>query len=238
MTPEQMALFEAHKPLADTVARNFRIAGEAFESVQQDALMGLHKAVLAYNPEKGEFEPFARTVIKNLLRSKWRSLDYKKTELTILDEPQEGTVDQPTSHDITDHAPDPAHEAERNEIRAALRKGLACLTPAQREVLEHYAQGGSFAEIARQKGISEQAVRQMFDRGSQQVRTRLMSGGIGSGRFLPNVEQKDAVFSLPERPKKRRDSSGCLAVAALLFVVGSAIAGLLQGLISQFLYSR
>lgn len=228
MTPEQMALFEAHKPLADAVARNFRIAGEGFESVQQDALMGLHKAVLTYDPERAAFEPFARTVINNHLRDFRRSLDHRNIELTILDEEPEGRYSHAWGVDFADPEPTPSHEVERNEIRSALQSGLAALTPGQREVLEHYAEGGTFAELARQKETTEQAVRQMFERGVQQIRPRLTERGMAGTQFMPvhrwlPVVPPAAARSEPTPAKQTRGRLGLLGTLAALLLLGVAL---------------
>jgi RNA polymerase sigma factor (sigma-70 family) len=217
MTSEQAALFEAHKTLAEKIARGFFIVGETEASVRQEALMGLHKAVLAYAPDRGSFETFARTVINNHIRSTCRSLDYRKSELTILD--ADGDENPALKEEIVNSAPTPSHEAERNEIRQALRGSLNALTEAQREVLEHYAKGGSFAELAKRNETSEQAVRQMFERGLQQMRPRLRASGVGGTRFLPSCEDfglKETPLLEPKRPASRHGCLGALVVLALL----------------------
>ena len=73
MTAEQTDLFDSNRDLADRAARKYPIAGEDEDSMRQEALIGLGKAVLAYDPAKGPFDPFAWQVIKNHLHSAYRS---------------------------------------------------------------------------------------------------------------------------------------------------------------------
>ena len=226
MTPEQTELFGEQQDLAARVACGFPIPGEDFESVRQEALIGLQKAVLGYTPEKGRFEPFAQRVIKNHLCSTYRSTHRRQIELTILD----GNVDEHAGDSgkdsIADREPTPAHETERNEIRDALKQGLAALTPSQREVLENYAEGGSFAEVARQTGISEQAVRQMFQRGVRQMRPHVESLGVGSAHFLPDVPRTNRLPEInlkawaPILEKRTPTSSRALGIFVVLVLLG------------------
>ena len=78
--------------------------------------------------------------------------------LTLDENPDESQEADTKKDGIPDRGPTPAREAERSEIRGALQDGLASLTPSQRAVLEQYAKGVSFAEVARETGASEQAV--------------------------------------------------------------------------------
>jgi RNA polymerase sigma factor (sigma-70 family) len=220
MTPEQTALFEEHQDLAARAAHGFPIPGEDVESVRQEALMGLQKAVDAYNPDKGRFEPFAQRVIKNRLYSTYRNTRHRQIELTILD----GDVDEHAGDSgkdrIADREPTPAHETERNEIRDALKQGLAALTPSQREVLENYAEGGSFAEVARQTGISEQAVRQMFQRGVRQMRPHVESLGVCGARFLPDCPKPHLEAWAPRPRIRTPTSSRALGIFVVLVLLG------------------
>jgi len=192
MTAEQTDLFNSNMDLANRAAGKYLIAGEDEEFIRQEALIGLRKAVLAYDPAKGTFEPFAWQVIKNHLHSAYRSAKHRQVELLTLDENPDESQEAETKKDgIPDREPTPAREAERSEIRVALQDGLASLTPSQRAVLQQYAKGVSFAEVARETGTSEQAVRQMFQRGVNQMRPHLESRGVGEAKFMPGGSDFD-----------------------------------------------
>jgi RNA polymerase sigma factor (sigma-70 family) len=205
MTAEQTDLFDSNMDLANRAAGKYPIAGEDDEFARQEALIGLRKAVLAYDPAKGPFEPFAWQVIKNHFYSAYRSAKHRHVEMLALDENPDESQEAETKKDgIPDREPTPAREAERSEIRGALQDGLASLTPSQRAVLEQYAKGVSFAEVARETGASEQAVRQMFQRGANQLRPHLESRGVTGAKFMPGGSDFDhsPILSTCSRQQK------------------------------------
>jgi len=190
MTAEQTDLFDSNQDLANRAAGKYSIAGENDEFARQEALIGLQKAVLAYETAKGPFEPFAWQVIRNHFYSAYRSAKQRQIELLTLDESFDESQEAETEKDgIPDREPTPSREAERSEIRVALQDGLASLTPSQRAVLEQYAKGTSFAEVARETGASEQAVRQMFQRGVNQMRPHLEARGVCGISFMPQSRE-------------------------------------------------
>ena len=180
------------------------------------------------------FKSFARVVIKNHLCDFCHSLGYKQIELTILDQDPEDNLGHPSKDDIADREPTPSHEAERNEIRGVLRSGLDSLTPAQREVLENYAAGRTFAELARRNGTTEQAVRQMFERGLRQIRPRLEASGVvsaqmmpaarGGFRMLPDIKE---LAPEPQQREQLHSSSGRPRAPIAWPVVGAVLVALL-----------
>lgn len=222
MTAEQTDLFDSHRDLANRVAGKFPIAGEDEDSIRQEALIGLRKAVMAYDPAKGTFEPFARQVIKNHLYSVCRRAKHRQVELLTLDEDPGDSHDAEIKKDgIPDREPSPAREAERSEIRVALQDGLAALTPSQRAVLEQYAKGVSFAEVSRETGASEQAVRQMFQRGVNQMRPHLESRGVATAKFMPGGNDFPETFTQPfHTPAKKRPEEANLSRSWVVCVWG------------------
>jgi hypothetical protein len=133
--------------------------------------------------------------------------------MLILDEPlSESQNGESQKDNILDREPTPAREAERSEIRVALQDGLAALTPSQRTVLEQYAKGVSFAEVSRETGASEQAVRQMFQRGVNQMRPHLESRGVATAKFMPGGKDFPETFNQPfHTPAKKRPEEANLS---------------------------
>jgi RNA polymerase sigma factor (sigma-70 family) len=66
-TPE--ALFKSHLELAAKIGSHFQMANASIEESVQEARIALWSAAQAFDPAKGEFEPFASTVIRNHLRN-------------------------------------------------------------------------------------------------------------------------------------------------------------------------
>jgi RNA polymerase sigma factor (sigma-70 family) len=186
-TPEQ--LFEANLDLALRIARSFPLVGHAIDESEQEARIALWKATNSYDPVKGEFEPFASTVIRNHLRNAYEKTKRRSVEVTALDAPSlnQPDTDGGSLKDTSILSPDasPLLEAERNDIRATLRDGMAYLTPTQQEALQAYADGSNYAEIAREKGVSKAAVRQMVQRAADQVRPEIVSRGVSGIAFMP-----------------------------------------------------
>ena len=182
-------LFEANNELALKIGRSFPIAGHSIPESEQEALSALWKAVNSYDASKGAFEPFASTVIRNHLRNAFNKAKRTSVELTTLDGPaiNQADSDGESLKDTSILSPDasPLLEAERNDIRATLRDGMASLTPTQQEALQSYADGSNYAEIAREKGVSKAAVRQMVQRAADQVRPEIVSRGVSGIAFMP-----------------------------------------------------
>ncbi len=164
MKEQQQELFDTYMGLASRVAAKYSARGRDDE-IDQESLIALHKAVLAHDPARGAFGPFAWTVVENhILSFLKRRARYEGAELTILDEAAGEEPGEARRDTIPDESPDPARAAVRNEAFAQLRVGMEAATSGQKDLLEHYARGGSFAEWARETGVSEQAVRQQFER--------------------------------------------------------------------------
>jgi len=204
-------LFEAYQKLAHNVADGFPIPGLTPEECRNEALIPLDKAVQSYDPSKGEFDHFARTVIQNHLKNAYnKAAKDCSREITMLDQAKGDSEETLAPKDaIEDVSPSPALEAERNDIREALKQGLLQLTPIQRRSLELFASGKNYAEIARERGVSLQAVRQAIESGKNQMRPFLVSHGIGCPKFMPSSRQKFDSVSLndlhPEKvPKKSK----------------------------------
>ena len=224
-TPEQ--LFEAHLELALRIGRSFPLVGHAIDESEQEARIALWKAANSYDPAKGEFEPFATTVIRNHLRTAYEKTKRRSVEVTTLDVPavNQADADGESLKDTSILSPDasPLLEAERNDIRATLRDGIASLTPSQREALQLYADGNNYAEIAREKGVSKAAVRQMVQRAAVQVRPEIVSRGVSGIAFMPapskEPELSESAADRFPAPESSNRKGGCLVAVVVGFVI-------------------
>ena len=214
-TPEEF--FKTYQKLAHNVADGFSIPGWNQEECRNEALIALDKATHSYDPSKAKFEPFARKVIKRHLINEYnKAMKDCSREITMLDEAT-WTSEEAFSpkNAIEDVEPSPALESERNDIRNALKQGLLQLTPIQRRSLELFVSGKNYAEIARERGVRLQAVRQAIESGKNQMRPFLVSHGIGCPKFMPSSRQKfDSVSVNDLYPEKLPEKSkrGCVAI--------------------------
>jgi RNA polymerase sigma factor (sigma-70 family) len=190
MTPEQEKLFEEHQQFALVLAKRNCPKNADTSIPEQEALLALRHAVVRFEPGKGLFKAFAKVVIKNQLRDLARQNQRLERVSTTLDSDFSGSVCdewEAPKDQIPDLGPSPAREAERNEIRHALKMGIGQLTPEQGRIVEAYMSGHSFAEIARQNGKTEQAVGQMFHRATNNLLPFVKSQGICGVQFMPAV---------------------------------------------------
>ena len=185
LTPE--ALFEAHLELALKIGRSFPIPNAAIDESEQEARIALWRAASSYDPAKGEFAGFASIVVRNHLRNVFNTAKRRGVEITALDAPSgndpDAEIDSAKNSLVSDEA-SPLLDAERASIRLVLQTQLASLTEAQQQVLKSYADGESYADIARRTGVSKAAVRQMVERAANQIRPELQAHGL-SAQFMP-----------------------------------------------------
>ena len=124
---------------------------EPDEDILQDAMLTAYVEV-----ERGHYEhragvPFT-AYVKGIARNKIREARRRGRRWAPLDEAAEVPADP---------APRALEGAvERHEARRALRQGLEQLPPQRRQVLQHYLDGESLAEIALRLDITEALVRQ------------------------------------------------------------------------------
>lgn len=175
------ALFEAHTELAAKLSKSFPIHGFQTREVEQEALLALWQAAFKYDPSKGAFEPFATVLIRNQLRNIFNKVkrDTARTEsLNVWAFEEDGEIGS-WADTLVEPSAGPLLEAERADIREILRDELSALKEQHQDVLVLKAEGHSFSEIARARGVSKAAVRQMAVRAADQVRPTLECKDIG-----------------------------------------------------------
>ena len=125
-TPE--SLFNAHLDLASKIGRNFPMANASIEESVQEARIACWSAAQAFDPAKGEFEPFTSTVIRNHLGNAYNKAKRRSVEITPLDMTMSDDDDsQAKTLKVMIPTPEasPLLEAERVDVRATIREGLA-----------------------------------------------------------------------------------------------------------------
>jgi RNA polymerase sigma-70 factor (ECF subfamily) len=131
--------------------RSSNNTAELDEDILQDAMLTAYVEV-----ERGHYEhrpgiPFT-AYVKGIARNKIREARRRNRRWAALDEAAEVPADP---------APRALEGAvEYRESSRALRQGMEQLPPLRRQVLQHYLDGDSLAEIAQQLEINEALVRQ------------------------------------------------------------------------------
>lgn len=144
MDPEQ--LFLKNIKLAHRVLRSSYPTFGQNEDMQQEALLGLWKACLSYDPSKGRFSTYAWYCILNQIRYALRA--YKKQPDTV-------SLNQPTGKDgltLADVLEDPSPGT--SEALIDLKAFLAGLPERELKLIQLSAEGLTQAEIGKQLGRS------------------------------------------------------------------------------------
>ncbi len=146
------------------VSRYFAVPDMGTEDLLQEGLLGLLAAVHKYEPQCGEFFPFAVSCIKNRIVSAVRKQLPKDVPETA--ETEEGQVLGQA---------DPATLLIEQEEAARLYEKLrSLLTDKEYAVLIAYLGGDSYAQIAKRLSITPKAV----DNALQRVRRKLEKNGF------------------------------------------------------------
>ena len=225
-------LFDQHLEEALKIGKSFNIPGLDQRACEHEARVGLWKAVEAHTDQIESFDQFAKTVVRNYLKSVYNQESKARAAFGFHDEcePNDGSnFSSPTGQPA---APDaiPSLAAEHNEIRASLKTGLDSLTLEQRHVLQEISTGRSYVSIALQLGVTPQAVRQMCQRGASQMRSILESQGIGSAKYLPQPHSSIKELDFPAFAEKKPHETGkSLAISVIgifIFILLALLLGI------------
>ena len=94
--------------------------------------------------------------------------------------------------EVADPAPSPHQQAEQLELREAVARGLAALSPEHRQVLLlRELQGMSYEEIAACLDLDLGTVKSRIARGREKLRKYLLSSGNFSGYLPSNLTEKE-----------------------------------------------
>jgi RNA polymerase sigma factor (sigma-70 family) len=223
------ALFAAHLGVATKLSHSFPLPRFSPEETEQEARLALWQAACKFDSTKGAFEAFATIVIRNHLRNTFNKAKRDSSRADTLDAPLVADEDAPgrLAASMIDPAASPSLAAERADITEVLHSELKTLTAQQQDVLKQHAAGVSFSDIARAKGVSKAAVRQMSLRAVEQVRPNLEAKDIGV-RFSitqggpqsdPSSTPVQSHERYPTGRQQRPSFSGLVALLLLSVVV-------------------
>jgi RNA polymerase sporulation-specific sigma factor len=147
-------------------ARGYFLAGGDLDDVEQEALIGLFKAVRDFRPDReSSFRAFADlcitrqilSAIKAATRQKHRPLNQyvSLSGLRLVDDPTERLLEELSEHQV----PDPAEELVSSERLADIQASLSeVLSELEVDVLRLYIDGRTYQEISEQLGRQVKAV--------------------------------------------------------------------------------
>lgn len=198
--PSPDALFHSHLPLAEKIAGGYaNIPGVSMDDVRAVAQAALHRAALAFDPARGEFEPYAAQAIRNALNSlhqkeaRHARQIVPEADLALAAFTTAGST--APSQRLPDEFQDVLAQVRSQESRRVLEAVLATLPARTRQILGLVAAGRSYAEIGESLGISKQAAHKAATSAMTQIREQLAAqgfGGLDSQGFLRTATRESS----------------------------------------------
>jgi RNA polymerase sigma factor (sigma-70 family) len=189
--PDADSLFREALRLADKISSGYaNIPGMTADDVRAVAHAALHRAALAFDPARGEFEPYAARAIRNALNSlHQKEVRHAQQHLPEADLAVSASTEASTtpSQRLPDEFQDVLTQVRSQESRLVLENLLASLPPRTRQILAFVAEGHSYAEIGERLGVSKQAIHKAASTALNSLREQLAAqgfGGLDSKGFL------------------------------------------------------
>jgi RNA polymerase sporulation-specific sigma factor len=178
-------LLERYRRFAGAKARGYFLAGGDNDDLQQEAMIGLFKAIRDFRHGQSSFRAFAElcvtrqimTAIKGACRQKHQPLNRYVSlwGLRVIDDPSERLVEELFDQRV----PDPADEVVSLEGQAAMRAALATmLSSLEVDVLRLHLDGCSYQEISDRLGRHTKAVDNALQRIKRKLETHLTAATV------------------------------------------------------------
>ncbi len=178
-------LLERHRRLAGAKARGYFLAGGDYDDLQQEAMIGLFKAIRDFRYGQSSFRAFAElcvtrqimSAIKGACRQKHQPLNRYVSiwGLRVIDDPSERLVEELFDQRV----PDPADEVVSLEGQAAIRAALdAMLSALEVDVLRLHLDGCSYQEISDRLGRHTKAVDNALQRIKRKLEAHLAAATV------------------------------------------------------------
>ena len=178
-------LLERYRRFAGVKARGYFLAGGDNDDLQQEAMIGLFKAIRDFRHGQSSFRAFAElcvtrqimTAIKGACRQKHQPLNRYVSlwGLRVIDDPSERLVEELFDQRV----PDPADEVVSLEGQAAMRAALATmLSSLEVDVLRLHLDGCSYQEISDRLGRHTKAVDNALQRIKRKLEAHLAAATV------------------------------------------------------------
>lgn len=197
------SLIEDNLFLAELIALEYsNIPGCQGDDALSEANLGLIKAAEAYDPEKGEFTPFASRVIRNALNSLYAKQMrlFNHSPIAFHDDLTRSSQNYEFSssfdcleRSILHEKVDAMREIREKEAAHVLSSVMKLLSPRERIAIKALRIGKNYPEIGESIGISKQAAHKLVRTGLDKLRDGLIKlgyNGIASDGLLGSSFQK------------------------------------------------
>jgi RNA polymerase sporulation-specific sigma factor len=178
-------LLARYRRFARVKARGYFLAGGDTDDIEQEAMIGLFKAIRDFRHGQSSFRAFAElcvtrqimTAIKGACRQKHQPLNRYVSlwGLRVIDDPSERLVEELFDQRV----PDPADEVVSLEGQADMRAALATmLSGLEVDVLRLHLDGCSYQEISDRLGRHTKAVDNALQRIKRKLEAHLAAAAV------------------------------------------------------------
>ena len=208
---DKKKLLEEHLNYAEVIAIEYlNIPMADYKEAFSEAYLALNRAVERYNPDKGEFIPFASRSIRNALNTLYaKQLRMAKMFPKSLDSAPAwksaagygSSSSKSFASRFADSRQDVRRQVALQETNSIMSEVMDTLSPRERSVLEKIRLGFSLSEIGNKMGISKQAVHKISAPALVKLRSHLEGmgfRGIDSYGFLKASSAKTKKKSVDE----------------------------------------
>ena len=135
------------KKFLSVICRN----NETADDITQETFVRIHKSLETFDPAKGNFLTWARTIAKNLCI---RHLNKKSSQYDYDTDKINREADQRTGHDEI---------FEQNSIQKIIKKAIHCLPEPERSIIYYkYKENLTLDQLAEKTGISRRTVSRKY----------------------------------------------------------------------------
>jgi len=181
-------LLEDHLGLAEVIALEYsKIPSSDVNEAISEAYQAIHRAVNAYDPNRGDFTRFAAKVIRNALNTLYaKQLRLAKMFPKSLDSMPDWNDSKPVgvsnsdsfAHSFKDSAQNVRKKVGMRESSSLVEEVMNTLSLRERNVIEGIRLGFTLSEIGIKLGISKQAVHKISAPALLKLRSHLETLGF------------------------------------------------------------
>ncbi len=169
-------LFRLYRPKITSICREYFLVGADFDDLIQEGMIGLYKAITAYDANKNNFNTFASLCIHRQIQNAVKNANSKKNNPLNSYIPinyEDSDEDDSTSNIvIVDDSSDLEKNYINNQLKAVvISKVKDILTDDQFQLLKMFLNGESYAIIAKKLNMTVKKV----DNVLQSIKKKLKS---------------------------------------------------------------
>lgn len=202
LTPSKASLLSKEAmDLIEPIARSFISPQTSLDEAIQIGRIALIRAVQGFDPNAGEFDKYAKAVVRNALKKNYSRNEATAREISMrsvnIDLPASGESTAPMGNIIPDENQTlPSQSAISNDAQRLMQTMIDGLPVRPRTVVSSYMNGDGVTEIAEKMGISRQYALTMLNNALSILRKRLAKVGIEETKDLITGSTREIISRL------------------------------------------